>query len=149
MNRLDRWKARKVASIQGKDAFDAVDVHGGNEPCVMHLNAGDGVSNEELAPDEMHCGIVGKHWDLAFDHSRPSISLMGSQAKAVAIQRPRQNVPELSEILRGVAGEIARCKQKIDGTNDKLRLRCCSDIPAKKHIAVEQGLDFTSYEWSP
>ena len=88
MNRLDRREAREVAGIQGKDAFDAVDVHGGGDSGIVDLDAGDGVSNEEPAPDGVRCGIVGEDWDFVFYHPRPPISLLRRQAEAVAIQRP-------------------------------------------------------------
>ena len=149
MNRLDQGEAREVAGVERKDALDTVDKHRCGDAGIVDLDAGDGVGNEEPAPDDVNFRCVGEHRDLVFDHARPPIRLRGRQAEAVAIKRPRQNVPELAEILLGVAGKIARVEQKINSTNDKLRLRRRPDIPAKKHIAVEQGLDFTSYEWSP
>ena len=61
MNGFNFSEAREVACVEGKDAFDAVDLHSGGDAGVVDLDAGDGVSNEEPAPDEMHLWIVGQH----------------------------------------------------------------------------------------
>jgi len=138
VNRLDRWEACEVAGIQGKDAFDAVDAHGGCDAGIVDLGAGYGVSNEEPAPDERHCGIVGEHWDLAFDHPRSPISFRRRQAESVAIQWPSEHIPKLAEILRGVAENSTRPNKRIDSPINQ-RLQGISELkPTYKDVAVEQ-----------
>jgi hypothetical protein len=77
MNCFNVCEALEVSRVEGEDVLH-----------VIHLGSGDGMSNEEPAPDEMHSGIVGEHWDLVFDHPRSPISFQRRQAEAVAIQRP-------------------------------------------------------------
>lgn len=113
MDRFYVFEASEVLCVEGQDAFHAVDMHGGGDSGIVDLDSGDGVSNEELAPYEMHSGVVGEHRDLVFNDPRPPISLRGRQAEAVTIQRPCQNVPKLAEILRGVAGKGARTNKRI------------------------------------
>jgi hypothetical protein len=115
-NGFEEGEAGEVASIQGKDAFDAVDVHGGGDAGVVDLDAGYALIYQETTPDRMYCGVVGEHWDLIFDHPRPPVGLLWGQAEAVAIQRPCQNVPALAQVLRGVAGKVARPNKKIDSS---------------------------------
>lgn len=131
-------EARKISRVEGENALYAVDVHGGGDAGIVDLDPGDGVSNEEPAPDLMHGGIVGEHWDLVFDHSRSPVGFRGRQAEAVAIQRPCQNVPELAQVLRCVTGKCARPNKRIDSAINQWLQGVIGLEPTYKNVAVEQ-----------
>ena len=70
---MNTGEAREVEGIEGKDAVYAVNEHGGGETGVVDLDAGDGVGDEESAPQDVNFGCVGEHWNLAFDNLRSTI----------------------------------------------------------------------------
>src|SRR3954466_6044763 len=49
MQRLD-FVSREVNRIEGKEPSQLMDVHGSNEPCVMHLAAQDVVCDHQALP---------------------------------------------------------------------------------------------------
>ena len=76
--------------------------------------------------------------EMVFDDPRSPVGIRGRQAKAVAIQRPCQNVPEFAHVLRGAAGKGARTNKRIDGTIHEWLQGVAGLEPADKNVAVEQ-----------
>jgi hypothetical protein len=52
---VNAGEACEVPCIEGENAFYAVDVHGGSEPGIMNLRAGDAVINEQPTPFVVNC----------------------------------------------------------------------------------------------
>jgi len=50
MDGFDLVEARKVFCVEGQDALHAMDAHGRNESCIMHLNSGDAIVNQQPPP---------------------------------------------------------------------------------------------------
>jgi len=137
MNRFDIGESGEVPRVESEDALYPVHMHGGYQPCVMHLDAGDVVSNEKATPFQVNQKAVGKNFNAGFYCLCAAISLRGSQAKSVAVNGPRENVPNFAQVLRGIAGSDVRL-------NEPLCIRCNQDLigvvwllPSKQDIGVE------------
>ena len=76
MNGFHEWKAHEVARIQGEDAGDAVDAHGGGNAGVMDLDAGNVVSHQKPAPLGVNGGDAREQRNLVFNHACPPISFL-------------------------------------------------------------------------
>ena len=55
MHGLNLVEAGEVFCVEGKDALYAVDMHGCNEPCIMHLDSGDAIVHQQSPPFLMNC----------------------------------------------------------------------------------------------
>jgi hypothetical protein len=102
MNGLDVGITYKVPRVERKNPFDAMHSHSGYQSCVMNLNAGDVVSDEQLPPFLMDGQTIRQQPQLALEELRATISFRGSQSVSVTIQRPSAGIPEFSNVLRGV-----------------------------------------------
>lgn len=138
MDCFDIREAGEVSRVEGEDALDAVDMHGGDQAGVMDLDAGDAMRHKQLAPFLMYIETIGKQSDSGFDGACPAVGLCRRQAKSIAINRAGEDVPEFAEILRSVT-RIGLANQKA--------IHCCSHVnlirvvwllPAKQNVAVEQ-----------
>src|SRR5262249_30243172 len=56
----DAGVASEVRNVQGEEVRDAVPVHGGNKPRIVHLNVGDGMRHEQPAPLNVDRGTDGE-----------------------------------------------------------------------------------------
>jgi len=50
VNCVDIGVTFKVLGVERENTVDAVNVHGGHEPCVMHLNPGNAIVNQQPSP---------------------------------------------------------------------------------------------------
>ena len=103
MNDFYICEAREVPSVEGEDALDAVDMHGCDQAGVMHLDAGDVVGDEELAPFLVNCDAVRQQLETRFDRDGAAICFLRGKPVAISIGGARQRVPKLAKVLRGVA----------------------------------------------
>ncbi len=67
--------ARKVFGVEGEDARDAVNQHGGNQPRIMHLNSRDAVVHQQPPLYLVHRWAVGEQIEAGFNLSCSNIRL--------------------------------------------------------------------------
>ena len=67
MDSFDLVEAREVLCVEGQDALHSMNIHGGNQPRIMHLNARDAIVYRQAASFVVNCKRVGKQPELGFN----------------------------------------------------------------------------------
>ena len=68
-------EASEVLFIEGQNALDAMDAHGGNEPCVVYLDSRDAIVNQQPSPFLVYRGAVGEQPKPGFNFSCSNTTL--------------------------------------------------------------------------
>jgi hypothetical protein len=118
MNGRYRGVAGEIPPIQREEVGDAVNQHGRYEPCVVYLHSSHRVPNNQPSPFNMDTFAVGQKPESGFDQLGSRIGLDNRQTKAVPLDWPGANVPELDQILRRVAQVLATGQQYFHGSAD-------------------------------
>lgn len=99
MDGFDAGIAGKVSGVEGQDLSDVMNSHSGNQASVMNLDAGNVVIDEEASPFCVYSWGLGKQTEVRFDCQGADVRVPWGKAISIAIDWPRQRVPEFSEIL--------------------------------------------------
>jgi hypothetical protein len=101
MDGSDAGEAAEVSGVEGQEMGEAVDPHRGDKARVVHLNAGNGMGNQEPSPLLVNRRTVGKEDEATLNASHPPIGLGHRQAKASSCRyRAGADIPELTKNLR-------------------------------------------------
>ena len=99
---------------------DGVDVHQGDDPRVVNLNARDRVINDQAAPLRIDRRRLLENCEHALDQPDAPVGLGRRQAEAAPSCRgPRADVPELDDVLGRAAELIAAREDGPDGLADR------------------------------
>lgn len=109
-----RTVAGKITIVECQNPLDSVDVHGGHKPSIVNLHSRDSAGDDQFSPLPMHRHAIGEKIQGILDHRGSRIRLFDPQSVAVPINRPGACVPELGEVLRGVAESAALTNQPFD-----------------------------------
>jgi hypothetical protein len=77
--------------------------HDRYQSSIMHLHARDSVIHQHLTPFSMRPFAIWKQAELGFELHRPNIRLGRRQSESVSIYGTGAGVPELRNILSGIA----------------------------------------------
>ncbi len=87
----------------------------------MHLHTGHCVKNDDATPLDVDSLAIGQAPELRFNDPGPLVGLGHRQAEAVLCQRPGADIPELDQILGGVAQLLASANQSLtSASNDSI-----------------------------
>ena len=75
MDRIYVIEAGEIPWIEGEDALYAVEMHGGNQPCIVDLDSGDAVVHQQPSPFVMDRKAVGEQIKQGFNLSCSNIRL--------------------------------------------------------------------------
>jgi hypothetical protein len=78
MHRFDVRESRKILCVECENALYRVDVHGGSDPCIVHLNAGNIVLYKEASPLCMNGWTVRKDVERGLKLQRSLVSFRRS-----------------------------------------------------------------------
>jgi hypothetical protein len=67
MNGFDLIEAREILRAEGQNTLHTMDMHGGNKPCILHLDSGDAVVHQQPAPFLMYRWVVGEQSEAGFN----------------------------------------------------------------------------------
>jgi len=99
MNGRDLPVAKEVRSIQGQQVSEAMGVHGGDKTGVVNLPPTHTIIVDQATPYGMNLFVVGQKREVVLDEPDFLLCFAVRQAEAVSIQWPRQNVPQLHDVL--------------------------------------------------
>ena len=86
---------------------DAVDVHRGDKPGIIHQHTGYGVLDKELSPLVIGGHAIGEETEIALDHPDATFGRSGREPKAATGGRgARTYTPKLGQDLRGKAQDF-------------------------------------------
>ncbi|MFZ1085563.1 MAG: hypothetical protein WAN35_11400 [Terracidiphilus sp.] len=99
MDGFDLVEARKVFCIEGQDALYVMDVHGGNESHIMHLNAADAIIHQQAASYVMNRLTIRKKPKRGFNVSGSNLGDRRSVPVSVSVCWTGHYIPEFTKIL--------------------------------------------------
>src|ERR1700677_3286198 len=115
-----------------------MDVHRGNESCVMYLNARYPFCDHDSAPLPMGCFAVSRKIELGFNQTRTVICFGDGKSESVALCRPGAYIPKLRQILRGIEKVCTLRPQKIDAASNIFVFRAVCLNKPQEDIGVHE-----------
>ena len=108
--------APEVVGIEGQEVRDAVGVHGGDKPGIMHLGTDDGIPDDELSPGVIGGKAIGEEVKIVLNHPSPPFGVGRGEAKSAAGGGcTRRDAPEFSRDLRRIAEPLAAFAECLKG----------------------------------
>src|SRR5262245_52259816 len=99
---------------------DAIDLHRGDQPCIVHLHARDRMTEQELSPLVIRGGAIRQESKIPLDDARPPFGFRGWEAEAAACRgRARADTPELRQDLRREAEHLSAPTEGSEGFDGK------------------------------
>jgi hypothetical protein len=90
---------KEILLIECEQVHDAVNVHRGDQPGIVHFDTDDGMDDYELAPFGMNLFRIGQEREAGFDEPRTPVRLCRGQAITVLLLWSRANIPEFGQVL--------------------------------------------------
>jgi hypothetical protein len=143
-----RGVACKILPIQREKVGNAVHQHGRDEPCIVYLHSSHRVPNNQPTPFDMDAFAVGQKPESGFDYPGSRIDLDNRQTKAVPVDWPGANVPELDQILRREAQLLATGEQCFYGSADDPVIGIGRLREAQENIRVSEEGHRSPQLWS-
>ena len=86
----------------------------GGDLCVVDLNAGDGMFDDEFAPVFIDFGCVGQKVENLFDFCQFGIGFGDGETQTVFVSGARADVPEFRDVLQSYKKRVASFQQFIN-----------------------------------
>jgi hypothetical protein len=134
----DTGVAGEIGRIQCKEMGNTVDPHGGDQTCVVDFCAGDRMGHHESAPLVVDGGVVRQKDHPFFKRTYFPVCVSDGQPEAVAICRPRTDIPELGDVLVRVVECDARLGEPGKRRVDDGVVRVVPPADAQQNIRVHQ-----------
>jgi hypothetical protein len=119
---------------------NTVDLHRGDQPCIVHLHTRNRMTEQELSPLVIRGRAIRQESKIPFDDACPPFGFRGCEAEAAACRRrARAHTPELRQDLRREAEHLS-VPTKGSGCFDCKGMRRVRFVrQAQKDIRVEEG----------
>jgi hypothetical protein len=112
--------ACEVVSIEGQEMGDTVDLHRGDQPCIVHLRARNPMTEQELSPLVIRGHAIRQESKIPLDDAGPPFGFRGWEAEAAACRRrARADTPELRQDLRREAEHLSAPPEGSKGFDGK------------------------------
>jgi hypothetical protein len=94
--------------------------------------------DQQPAPLFVNGKVVGKQTKLRFEESGGAVGILGRETVSIAIDGASTGIPELPDILRGVAEDGAAPKEYVYGRDDGGKIAVVGLHPAEKDVAIDE-----------
>jgi hypothetical protein len=115
MNGRDSGVPHKIPRIEGEQPSDLMDVHGSDQAGIVHLDARNGVGNQQIPPLPMHGPAVFQKSKPIFYKPCPAVHFENRKTVAIPLSRAGTGIPELSQILRRVTKVVSSHPEPVYG----------------------------------
>ena len=112
--------------------------HSGGQPCVMHLNAADGMGHNETPPFVVDGFVIRQEDHALFYRADFPVRVRRRQAETVPVRRPRSYLPELGYILVRVVQNGPASDSLARATIHNGVVRVIAPRDSEKDIGVDQ-----------
>ena len=107
----------EVIDVEGEDAGDGVDVHSGNQACIMDVYARYAVSDDEVVPLAVDVRGVVDQRENRLQAGYIPFCLGQAESQPVALGRAGSHAPQLDEVLREDAEPFLAAQKRQDGAS--------------------------------
>lgn len=115
-----------------------MNAHDSDQTRVVHLYSRDAVSDYDPAPFPMSCFAVRGKAEHGFNLGCERIRFEDSESEAVAVRRPRSDIPELGKILRCIEKLCALFPQKIGAPSENGVFRTIRLNQPQENVGVQK-----------
>jgi hypothetical protein len=131
-------ESREVPCVACENAFHSVDMHGGDKASIVDLDTGNRMIYQEFAPLAVNAKRIRQKRDSLLNCTSPTVARCRSEAKAISVNWPCENIPHFTQVLRCVAGIRPGLKEPIDRCLDQQLVGVVRLMPAQQNVAVKQ-----------
>src|SRR5215471_3921702 len=138
MNGFDVRVPCEVSVVEGQNLLDGMHSHRGNQTCVVDLDSGNVMRHQQLAPFLMNRQTVGQELHSLLEIANTNGCVLRCEAISVSIKGTRTGIPELRDVLRGIAEDGAALQNRINGGRYERVIMIIRFQPTKENVGVHQ-----------